>query len=70
MRKRNSPATTGPSHASLPEGSKWFMVTDPIEGYVNNKRISAVRGDQIVLSADVAKLFKDRILEIKHGFLA
>ena len=49
--------------------AKWYMVTDPIEGHVNNKSIKAKRGDQIQLTPDQAKLFKDRILEINHGLL-
>ena len=70
MRKRNSPVSTDPGRTALPADSKWFMVTDPIAGYVNNKTIKANRGDMIVLSTDAAKLFKDRILEIDYGLLA
>lgn len=70
MRKRTLPAATEPGRAALPADSKWFMVTDPIEGYVNNKTIKAKRGDMIVLSKDAANLFKDRILEINHGLFA
>lgn len=61
---------TKSKEVQLPDGAKWFMVTDTISGYVNGKTIKAVRGDQLVLTPDAAKLFKDKILEINHGVFA
>lgn len=49
---------------------KWYIVTDPISGCINNKTIKAQRGDHVQLTPDQANLFKDRILEINHGVLA
>lgn len=43
---------------------KLYVVTDPIQGFVQNRRIQAVRGDKLHLSDDEAKVFKDSILEI------
>lgn len=63
---RRTPAKDQPRF-SIPENHKWYMVTDEISGYVNNKNITAKRGQQILLTEEVARLFKDRILEIDYG---
>lgn len=46
------------------QGNRLFMVTDRIAGNIGGKVILANRGDMAYLTADEAKVFKDRILEI------
>lgn len=46
------------------QGNKLYVVTDRIAGNIYGKVISASRGDKLYLSIDVAKVFKDHILEI------
>lgn len=45
-------------------GNKLYVVTDRIYGNITGKIISANRGDKVYLSADAAKIFKDRIIEV------
>ena len=45
-------------------GFKLYVVTDKISGNICGKVIVANRGDKVYLSADAAKVFKDRIIEV------
>lgn len=60
MRKQSSPVIK----LRDAQGNRLFVVTDRITGNINGKVILANRGDMAYLSADEAKVFKDRILEI------
>lgn len=60
MRKQSSPVLK----LRDAQGNRLFMVTDRIAGNINGKAILANRGDMAYLTADEAKVFKDRILEI------
>ncbi len=51
----------------IQDDKKLYVVTDKISGNINGKLISGIRGDMMYLSADAAKLFKDRILEVHNG---
>ena len=45
-------------------GNRLYVVTDKISGNISGKIIVANRGDKVYLSADAAKVFKDRIIEV------
>jgi hypothetical protein len=62
MRKQSTPVVK----LMDAQGRRLFVITDRIHGFISTRQISAQRGDQLYLNADEAKIFKDRILEIKN----
>lgn len=63
MRKTKTPSIALENDA----GHKLYVVTDAISGNISGKKITGSRGDLMYLSADAAKVFKDRILEVHNG---
>ncbi len=47
-----------------PEGTERYMVTNTIQGCINNKKINQVRGDTIYLNQAEYNVFKDFVLLI------
>lgn len=65
MRKKTDlPAHIVEKKAASPAGTKLYIVTDRITGFINLKQISHTRGELVYLNADEAKVFKDSILEL------